>query len=178
MASQYMPPSGGEQGAAEDVRERVEERAGQVASRAAGQVRGQIDSRSTQVAGQIGSIADALQGAGEHLRREGNDGAGRAAHRLAGRMENFSSYLRESSSDRLLGDVEQFARQRPWLATGIGATVGFMAARFVKASAESRYAGLPTRQAGPDQDWPLTREAQTTVAIPPLSYAADLDGDV
>lgn len=178
LTPQYAADSSdGPEGLAGQAKEQVQAQAEQVAARASGQVRSQIDTRSTHAAEQIAPVAHALHTAGAQLQGEGNDGAGRAAHRLADQMERLGSYLRESQADRLLNDLEEFTRKRPWVAGGIGAAVGFMAARFLKASSESRY--TTGRASGRrDLDWPLTREAETTVTAPPTGYRTDIAGGV
>jgi len=56
-----------------------------------------------------------------------------------------------SPVERLLADVERFARRKPWMAGAIGTSIGFMASRFLKASSEGRYQSsrqqLPRRPA-------------------------------
>ena len=39
----------------------------------------------------------------------------------------------------MLTDLERFARRRPWVTAGAGVLAGFVASRFVKASADRRY---------------------------------------
>ena len=59
---------------------------------------------------------------------------------VADRSERLGAYLSTANSDRLLRDLEDFARRQPWLVAGAGALAGFLTARFVKASSGSRYA--------------------------------------
>ncbi|MDX6481257.1 MAG: hypothetical protein QOG85_1767 [Gaiellaceae bacterium] len=165
-------PSSGVGGTATEAVEKVQAQASQATARAAEQVRSQVDSRSTQAAARITPLARALQGAGDDLQREGNDTEARAAYRIAGQVESLAGYLRASNSDRFLGDVEQFARRRPWVAGGLAAATGFMAARFLRASAESRYGAAGYTNPSGDHDWPMTRETGTTMSTPPQSVPA------
>ena len=89
------------------------------------------------------------------------------AHRAADQVEQLTSYLRSSDSDRFLGDIETFARQRPWAAGGIGVVAGFIAARFLKASSESRYTGAqrPSKN-DPSSDLPLHRDLEAPAPLP------------
>jgi hypothetical protein len=48
-------------------------------------------------------------------------------------------YLTETDGNRLLRDVEQIARNRPWLVAGGGTVLGFLTARFTKASSSRRF---------------------------------------
>jgi hypothetical protein len=126
-------------------------------ARASDKVRGQLDTRSTEMADQIAPFAQALHKAGDHLVSQGNGTGGKAAHRAGEQMEQLASYLRSSGSDRFLGDIEGFARQRPWAAGGLGVVAGFMAARFLKASSESRYTSAQR---------PLHRDLEAPAPLP------------
>jgi hypothetical protein len=48
-------------------------------------------------------------------------------------------YLKDASGDRILRDVEDFARRQPMLVTAAGLALGFAASRFLKASSSRRY---------------------------------------
>lgn len=138
--------------AAEDVKEKAHDAKRQAAE----QARSQVDSRSTQLGEQIGSFGEALRKAAEQLGNEGKDGGASAASKTADQVERLAGYLSDSDSDRFLGDAERFGRQRPWVAGGIGAALGFVASRFLKASSERRYESA--RQARLDADTALTRD--------------------
>ena len=133
-------------GATEQAKEKVSEVAGQAkeqASQAAGQAKGkinaQVDQRSTQAGQQVKTQAQDLQSVAQSLREQGKDKPAELAEKAAQRAQSLGSYLEESSADKLLGDVEDFARKQPW-AVGLGAAaLGFAAARFLKASSEQRY---------------------------------------
>ena len=60
---------------------------------------------------------------------------------VADRAERLASYLSEANGDRMLRDVERFARRQPWAFTVGGVVAGFFAARFLKASSEQRFQG-------------------------------------
>jgi hypothetical protein len=62
---------------------------------------------------------------------------------VARRADDLGSYLKSADADRILGDVEDFARRRPWLTAAAGALAGLAASRFLKASSSRRY-GSPT----------------------------------
>jgi hypothetical protein len=48
-------------------------------------------------------------------------------------------YLKGASGDRILRDVEDFARRQPMLVAAAGLALGFAASRFLKASSSRRY---------------------------------------
>jgi hypothetical protein len=154
------------QGAATQVKEQAQQKAEEAKARASDKVRGQLDTRSTEMADQIAPFAQALHKAGDHLVSEGNATGGKAAHRAGDRAEQLASYLRRSGPDRLLGDIEGFARQRPGAAAGIGVVAGFMAARFLRASSESRYTSAQRPYDDPASDLPLHRDLEAPAPLP------------
>jgi ElaB/YqjD/DUF883 family membrane-anchored ribosome-binding protein len=112
------------------------------------QVREQLDQRSTQAGEQLQSIGKTLQSGANQLRSEGKDVPARVVEEVARRADDVGSYLQSSEADRILGDIEAFARRRPWLTAGVGALAGFVASRFVKASGDRRYEGAHSNGSG------------------------------
>ena len=143
-------------GATAQAQEKAQEVAGQAAEQAqqkAGQVkdqaRTQIDQRSTQAGEQVSTQASDIRTVAEQLREQGKDKPAQLAEQAADRVEKVGSYLKESDADRILNDVEDFARQRPWAVIAGGVALGFAASRFLKASGSDRYqsrAGQGTSQ--------------------------------
>lgn len=124
---------------AQQMQQKVGQTAQEVRSQAGERVREQLDTRSTQAGEQVTTTADAIRRVGEQLRTEGNDGPAKYADQVAERAERLGSYLTRANADEMLRDIENFARRQPWLAALGGATVGFLASRFVKASSAGRY---------------------------------------
>ena len=131
--------------ATEQAQQKVQEagrQAQQQAQQAAGQardrVRGQVDQRSTQVGEQITGQASDIRTVADQLREQGKDKPAQLAEKAAQHTERIGSYLKESDADRILGDAESFARQRPWAVVAGGIALGFAASRFVKASSAGR----------------------------------------
>jgi ElaB/YqjD/DUF883 family membrane-anchored ribosome-binding protein len=161
MTDVKQPAAGGavgsEQSTSEQAKERVEETAQQVGQKAqevrgqAGErVRKELDVRSTQAGEQVSTTADAIRQVAEQLRKDGNHSVARYADLVAERVERLGSYLSQANADRVVHDVESFARRQPWLVAVGGATVGFLASRFVKASSATRYQRSQTENgAGP-----------------------------
>jgi hypothetical protein len=114
-------------------------KAGEVREEASFQVREQVDRRSTEAGEQVSALAQAFRPSVQKLRSEGKAPAANLLDEITGRADRLGSYLQSADADRLLGDVEDFARRRPWLTAGAAALAGFMASRFVKASSERRY---------------------------------------
>jgi hypothetical protein len=156
--------AGKPQEVAAQAKEQVQQKAEQVKGQASQRLREQLDTRSTQLGEQVTSFGQALRTAGERLESEGNDAGARAAQQAADRAERLAGYLTSSRSERLLGDIERFGRQRPWAAGAIGAALGFVGARFLKASSENRYdASNRMRQ---DADLPTSRDRDGAAALP------------
>jgi len=103
------------------------------------QVREQLDQRSTQAGEQVRAMGQALRPGVEQLRSEGKDVPARVMTQLAERAEDLGAYLQSAQADRMLSDLERFARRRPWVTAGAGVVTGFVASRFLKASADRRY---------------------------------------
>src|SRR4051812_293188 len=138
------PPQ--DHGTAGQAKEKASEAAGQAqekAQQAAGQAKGrareEIDKRSTDAGQQVKTTADDLRSVGEQLRSQGKDTPAKLADQAADRAQRLGGYLEDSDADRILHDVEDFARRQPWAVVAGGLVLGFAAARFMKASSSERY---------------------------------------
>jgi ElaB/YqjD/DUF883 family membrane-anchored ribosome-binding protein len=119
--------------------QQVQEKAGEVKSQVGDKLREQVDQRSTEAGEQVTAMSQALRSSGEQLRNDGNETPARLIEGAAQRVDRIGSYLRDSDSNRILGDAESWARSRPWIAAAAGALVGFAASRFLKASSSRRH---------------------------------------
>jgi len=124
---------------ASEVAGQAKEQAKNVAGQAQTQIRDQVDQRSTQAGEQVSQQAKDIRSVSESLREQGKDGPAKVADQAAERIEKVGSYLTESDADRILGDVEDFARKQPWAVIAGGLALGFAASRFLKASQSDRY---------------------------------------
>ncbi|MFN2490931.1 MAG: hypothetical protein ABR529_14595 [Actinomycetota bacterium] len=115
------------------------ERAQEVAGEARGRIQEQVDQRTTKAADQVGSMVENLRSVAEELRKQDKGGPASFADQAATKVERFGSYLRDSDSQRMLDDVEDFARRQPWAVVAGGIAVGFLASRLLKASSGERY---------------------------------------
>ncbi len=120
-----------QQAAQEQVQEKAEE--------ARGKIRDQVDTRSTEIGEQVSGTSEAIREAATQLRQKGQDGPARATEQAAEKMEQAGRWLTESDADRILNDVEDFARRQPWAVVAGGLFVGFAASRLLKASSTERY---------------------------------------
>jgi hypothetical protein len=135
-----------DQGATAQAKDKAQEVAGQAqekAQEAAGQardrVREQIDQRSTQAGDQVRTHADSLRSVSGSLREQGQDQPAKLADQAAGHLERAGGWLSENDADRILSDVEDFARKNPWAVMAGGLALGFAASRMLKASSTERY---------------------------------------
>jgi uncharacterized protein YjbJ (UPF0337 family) len=124
---------------AEEVVGQTQEKAQGAASQAKSKVREQVDQRSSELGRRASTTAEDLRGVAEHLRSEGKDQPAQLAEKAAERVEGVGGYLQRSDGERILRDVEDFGRQRPWAVVAGGLVLGFAASRFLKASSRNRY---------------------------------------
>jgi hypothetical protein len=121
------------------AQEQVGAKAEEMRGEAAFQLREQVEQRSTQAAEQVRSLGSALRPGVEQLRSEGKGATADVVDKVARRADDLGGYLESANADQILGDIESFARRRPWLTAGAAALAGFVASRLVKASSQRRY---------------------------------------
>jgi hypothetical protein len=124
---------------ANEAQQQVQQKTEEVRVQAADRLREQVERQSTSAGEQAHSLGKALRQSSEQLRAEGKGAPATVVGQAADRAESLGRYLRESTADQIIHDVESFARRRPWLTGAAGVLAGFMASRFVKASSQRRY---------------------------------------
>ncbi len=103
-------------------------------------INAQLDDRSTQLGTTISATAGDLHRIAEELRsNESVPGSADLAERGAAFVDRIATYLKDSDGDRLIGDAEDFARQRPWAVAAAALAAGFAASRVLKVSSAQRY---------------------------------------
>jgi gas vesicle protein len=122
-----------------EVTDQAKEKAQEAAGEAKGRVREQVDQRSTEAGEKVSSTAGDLRSVSQQLREQGQEAPAKLAEQAAERTERLGSYLTESDADRILSDVEDYARKQPWAVVAGGLVLGFAASRFLKASSSQRY---------------------------------------
>jgi hypothetical protein len=164
---------------AQEKAQQVKEQAGEQVAKARGQardrVREQVDQRSTQVGEQVNQQAGDLRTVAQQLQEQGKDGPARIAHQVADRVEGAGSWMRDSDADRILGDIEDFARSKPWAVAGGGLVLGFMASRLLKASSSQRYEQRTTAGALPPAGRTSPSFAPPTTTVPRERTAPPVD---
>jgi hypothetical protein len=174
--TQYPSDRGGETSTTERVKEQVAEKAqvaqdkaGQATQQARGRLRGQVDQRSTQAGQRLAGTAADARSVAEELRRQGKDAPARLVEQAAGRADRAAAYLQQASGERILRDVEGFARGKPWAVAAGGLVVGFAASRLLKASSSRRY--QQTQAGSPDTVRTTTYATGAEVAAYPAADA-------
>lgn len=150
---------------AQQVTEQAQEKAQQAAGQAQAKLREQLDQRSTQLAEQARQQGSDLRAVSEALRDQGKARPAQLINRLAEYAEQAGRYLHDKDADAMLGDAEDFGRQKPAAVAAGALGLGFAASRFLKASSSKRYSArdaaqrLPTSSPQaplPRHDGPLT----------------------
>ena len=135
--------SSGTQEVVAKVRDTVQEKAGDLRSHASERLRGEVDQRSARVGEQLSSIVEAMRKGADHLQGQGNGPGAKTAHNVADQAQRLAGYLSVTSADKLLADLEQGARKRPWLAGGLGLTAGVIASTVPEGFVGTTLSGLP-----------------------------------
>jgi hypothetical protein len=171
--------SGGVSDKASEVKDQAVEQAHNVAGQARSRVREQVDQRSTQAGEQVKSQVSDLRSVSQQLREQGKEGPAKIADQVADRADRVGDWLHDSDGERILHDVEDFARRSPWAVMAGGLALGLGASRALKASSSRRYeqrtsgyAQVPRRTSAPPIDQPLagygdTRVDRPTSSLPP-----------
>lgn len=131
--------AGQAQDKAQEVAGQAKEKTQAAASQAKSRIAQQVDQRSSELGQRASGAAEDLRGVAEHLRSQGKDQPAQLAEKAGERVEGLGGYLQRSDGERILRDVEEFGRQRPWAVVAGGIAVGFAASRFLKASSQARY---------------------------------------
>ncbi len=127
------------EGAPGEGAQQVQEKASEAKARTRDQIRQQIDTRSSETGEQMTSTASALRQTAQQLRTEQREQPAKILEQVAERTERFGRYLSETDGNQMLRDFERMGRTRPYLVAGAGTVLGFLAARFTKASSSRRY---------------------------------------
>lgn len=172
-------PTQGAGSTVEQAKQTVQEQSQQVRTQAQSRVRQEVDRRSTEIGAQVSSTSEDLRRVSEEFRRQGKDTPASLAEQVAQKAEQLGGYLTDSDSDRILSDIEDFARRQPWAVAAAGLVVGFAASRFLKASSskrsESTYSPRPVLPPAPAATYGTTA---STVDVAPGPAAAPPPGGV
>jgi hypothetical protein len=160
----------------DQVKDQVQEKAQLAQDKARGtlgQARGrlsdQVDQRSTEAGERIAGTAGDVRSIADELRSQGKDTPANLAEQVAGQADRVGDYLKEASGDRILRDVEDFARRQPMLVAAAGLALGFAASRFLKASSSRRYQSAH-QGSGDSYGWASTSPYDTRTSDTATTY--------
>jgi hypothetical protein len=119
--------------------EQAKERMQGAAQQAKGKLSEQADQRSTEAGRQVSTVAEDVRSVAQELRTQGKDTPARYAEQAAEKVQDAGRWLEQSDGDKLLRDVEDFARSKPWAVAAGGLVLGLAASRMLKASSSERY---------------------------------------
>lgn len=119
--------------------QQIQEKAFEAKQNTRDRVRQEIDTRSSQTGQQMTKTGSALRQTAQQLRGDQQEQQANVLEAVADRTERLGRYLNQTDGEQILRDLERMARQRPWVVAGAGTVLGFLAARFTKASSTRRY---------------------------------------
>ena len=102
-------------------------------------LRTELSARSSDAGDRLVQVAGDLRVVADELAERGSAQPAKLAAEAAQQSGRLGGYLRESDAERLLADAEDLMRRQPAAAAAAAALAGFVAARFIKASAHRRY---------------------------------------
>jgi hypothetical protein len=114
----------------------AKDQATRAAAKVGEQAKNTVDARMSDVAHELGSVAETVRQTTHEVGGE-NETIARYGDRIAEQIEGVSSYLDERSIDDVLNDVQDFARRQPAVFLGGAFMLGLMVGRFLRSS-ESR----------------------------------------
>jgi len=133
----------------EDVRRKAEETAQTVVDQVQHVTSTQANSQMTRAADLLDGVVQSIQQTSQSMREQQPQVAS-LADEAALRVEGVSNYLRNTDLNGVIGDAQSYARREPLIFLGAAFAVGFIAARFLKASAPdaSNAGDFGTRRSG------------------------------
>jgi hypothetical protein len=94
------------------------------------------DSRKEQLVERIDHVSEAFRRTGEQLKNEEQQELSHYVELIGERVSSIAGYLRNHDTNDLTREVQRFARRQPAVFIGGAFALGFLAARFLKSSAE------------------------------------------
>jgi hypothetical protein len=145
--SAYDRPDAG--GTMADVADKARQTKDRVVDRAAAQAQSLFDGQKTRATGALSSVADALRQTAQTLKQD-QSGVAQYVDMAAERVADLAETFEAKDLDDVLYDVQSYARRNPGVFFGGALALGFLAARFMKATSRPSYTS--GRQYSFDQD--------------------------
>jgi ElaB/YqjD/DUF883 family membrane-anchored ribosome-binding protein len=121
----------------DDIRHKAESTAANVAEQAQQTAEIKLASQKDQAADTLHTLAEAIRDGGQRMGQEQPQIASLAGQ-AATKVDEASRYVREHEVRDFISEAEDFARREPLIFLGGALAVGFLAARFLKASSPQR----------------------------------------
>lgn len=93
-----------------------------------------VESRMSDVAHELSSVADAVRQTTYEVGRSTNPAVQNYGSRIADQLEGISSYVDEHGVEDILADAEEFGRRRPVVFLGGAFMLGLVIGRFLRSS--------------------------------------------
>lgn len=113
----------------------AKEQAKRAAAQVSEQAKATVDSRMTEVASELGSVATAVRQTSYDVAGE-SETVARYGEKIAEQLEGISSYLNEKGVEDVLTDLQDFARRQPAVFLGGAFMLGMVVGRFVRSSGD------------------------------------------
>jgi PRC-barrel domain len=127
-----------------DTVAQLKNQAGDTVEKVKTQANDQLDTQMTQAGLSLATVADAVETLSDQLRRGNQALLADYADRAGGQVDQLATYLRQSDPNKVLHDVEDFAKREPVLFLAGAFAIGLLGTRFLKSS--SSQVGNQTKQ--------------------------------
>lgn len=155
------------------LRDELRDDTGRVAGAAAERLQSKADNRKGQIAEQARAVSSALGNAADGLGSDTPSWVKSALEQGAKSIEQLAHAVEGKDSRQLVGDVQQFARQRPGSFLAGCALLGFAASRVFKAGggqASSPAPASPPQTSGTSPAYATYAPEGTGAATPMMSF--------
>lgn len=99
----------------------------------------ELETRAANSGRRISATAQTLRNVAGDLREDPNTRiAADLTLQCSEAVARAGSYLENTSLHQMIADAECLSRRRPWAVASVGLTAGFLASRFIKATAARR----------------------------------------
>jgi ElaB/YqjD/DUF883 family membrane-anchored ribosome-binding protein len=133
MKDEHESSSLGAPGGGEDEPQ-VPEQAQELLEAARRRGRGLLDRQKDAAVSELHSVADVMRDAARQFEEKEEGEVGRTVERAAQYLDRISDTLRSQDIGELVGRAQQTLRDRPVIALGVTAVVGFTIGRILRAS--------------------------------------------
>lgn len=124
-------------GQAGQVTQQVADTAKDTVSKATETAKQQADTQLSKVGDGLERFAETLHQTSGNLRQQDQGMVAGYVDKAASQVERASDYLRVSTFNDIIDDVQSYARREPVVAISVAVGIGFLAARLLKASVRS-----------------------------------------